>query len=237
MKKIYPLLMMLVVVLFAACSDKKNNDIVSPDTQVFSASEFAVVDFTDVMNSVNDATVDTDFTCDNSMSNYSFMNNGSSLLQLNSMMMGGNSNGMGTLWTDKFDFNKHMGRILKQLNLTDEQKTQVLGFIKTFHDGMKPLVKSFNEAIRPILEAANVSRKAINADFRAGKITRAEAQVKIKALNEATRAAIAADPVVKGIKDQMCALRAQLLGSIESILTTEQKVKWTGWLSHLTSPC
>jgi Spy/CpxP family protein refolding chaperone len=237
MKKINLILVLGAVILFAACSDKKNNEIVSPDTSVFTASDFAVVDFTDVMNSVNDATLDADFTCDNSMSSYTFMNNGNSLLQLSSGLMGGNSPRMGNLWTDKFDFNKHLGRVLKQLNLTDDQKAQMLGFIKTFHDGMKPLVRSFNTAIKPILDSANVQRRAIVADLRAGKITRIEAQTKIKALNDATKALIESDPVVKGIKDQMCALRAQLLGSIESILTAEQKVKWTEWISHLTNPC
>lgn len=235
MKKIYFLLLASLLVI-AGCKGK-HNDPVSPEMASFNSPDFALIDFSDVLNSVSEPTINSDMECDNSMMNYSFMSQGQNSLMLGPGMNGPAREGNMPGWIEKFDFRKHLGRILRQLELSEEQRTSIKGFMVTFHTGMKPLVKEFSLATKEILREANRLRKEIIRKLRSGELTEEQARTELKNLNEETKDKIKNNPEVIRIKGEMCGLRTSLLGSIESVLSGAQKIKWNDWLADQPNPC
>ncbi len=237
MKKRIYIFSLVALVLLVGCKGKGNNP-VSPNMDSFSSSEYAVIDFNDLLNSVTGPTVDTPMECDNSMINYSFMSNGQNALMLGGdMMMGPGRKGGMPGWIERFDYRKHLGRILRQLELSEEQRNSIKEFMVTFHTGMKPLAKEFSIAVREILREANQLRKEIIRRLRNGELTEEQARVELNALNNDTKDKIKNAPEVLRIKGEMCVLRTGLLGSIESVLTEAQKNKWNSWISEQADPC
>ncbi|MBA4318267.1 MAG: hypothetical protein C0412_07685 [Flavobacterium sp.] len=237
MKKINILLVLVSLLALNSCSDKKNNELVSPDLNSFTSAEFAVIDYSDVVNGIEDATIETDIVCNDLLANYSFMGTNPSTMGGGMSFMNGGPGLRGNAWFDKFNPVKHLERILVKLRLNAEQRTEVKGFLLTYHNNMKPLVKSYFEASKEIIKDANLARKAIIADLRAGTITREEAKTRIHALNLETKDKIKNNPANIALKDEMCGERTRLFGSIESILTSEQKTKWNNWVNSIPDPC
>jgi len=221
----------LVVILllnFTACNDR--GDINSPQQQNFDSPQFAIIDYTDLQNALEDGTLDKDMTFNSTMMNYSFINMGMTFTPGNPMMKG-------NPWLANYDFTKQLGRIFRQLQLTDDQKTQIKGFMVTFHDSAKVQVKKFFDANKSIIDSANAQRRAIVKDLRDGKITREQSQTKLKDLNQKTRDLITANPVSQAVKQALCDLRTQLFQNIKSVLNSDQSTKWDSMIAKLKSPC
>ncbi|MCX6174532.1 MAG: hypothetical protein NTZ27_07280 [Ignavibacteriales bacterium] len=231
-------LLTLPLIYFTACSNK--SEVNGPNQINFDSPQYAVIDYTDLMNGVEDATLNNDMTYDNSLYSYGFLSM-SSFVQGNAsgMMNGGmmSVNGGGTNWIMKFDFGKHLGLFFRRLNLSDQQKSDLKALMVKFHDDMKPLVQQFRDANADIIKAANEARKLIVEDLRAGKITRQEAAAKLKVLNDDTRQKINDNAASQTIKASMCALRATLFTDIASKLTGDQVTKWTDFSSKFPNPC
>ena len=149
----------------------------------------------------------------------------------------GNPGLRGMRWFDRYDFGKHLGLFFRQLNLTDDQKSAIRDLAKTFHDNMKPLVRQFYDANKTIIQDANAGRKATMDQVTAGTLTRAEAAVKIKDLNQATRDKINANPVSQTIKTAMCAERDKLFAGVKAKLQGDQITKWESWIAKIQDPC
>ncbi len=213
---------------FSACSDK--SEVNTPNQLNFESPQFAVIDFSDVLNGVEDATLDSDMTFDNSLANYSFMNSMNSFTTGNSMMNG-------NPWMMRFDFGKHLGLFFRGLKLTDAQKIQVKDFMIKFHDSMKPLVQQFKDANADIIAKANANRKAIVDSVKAGTLTREQAAAQLKTLNQATRDKINANPATIDIKAKMCATRTQLFEDIKGILVGDQLTKFENLIKLIKNPC
>lgn len=221
-------LLVIPVFLFVACNQK--DEINSPVKEDFNSSNYAVVDITDVLNGIEDASLNKDFTFNPTLFNYSFMNAGSDFRP-------GLKDMIGNIWFDRFDFGKHLGLILRRLNLSDDQKIAVKALMTTYHTNMKPLVQQFREANKDIVIDANAKRKAIVDDFKNGIITREEASAKLKELNQATHDKIANNPVTIEIKAKMCTERNNLLDGIASILNADQLTKWNDFVAKFPNPC
>ncbi len=213
---------------FSACSDKA--DVNAPNQLNFDSPQFAVIDYNYVQNGVEDATLDSNMTFNTTLANYSFMNSMNSFSPGNSMM---NRNP----WLMHFDMGKHLGLFFRGLNLTDAQRNQIKDQMAQYHATIKPLVQQFKDANADIIAKANADRKAIADSVKAGTLTRAQASVKIKALNQTTRDEIKNNPKSVEIKKEMCDEKANLFAEIAKILTPDQLVKWNNRISKIPDPC
>ncbi|PKL83072.1 MAG: hypothetical protein CVV24_06830 [Ignavibacteriae bacterium HGW-Ignavibacteriae-3] len=218
----------LPLIGFSACSDK--GDVNAPKQADFDSPQFALVDYTDITNGIEDASVDYEMTFDNTLFSYSF-------ISTVGVMTPGNPKLMGNPWMTRFDFGKHLGLFFRGLNLTDAQKAKFKDLMIKYHETMKPLVRQFKDANAQIIAEANNARKAIAEQVKAGTLSRKEAAEQIKKLNEKTRAEIAANPATIDLKTQMCEARKQLLADVRGILEGAQVAKFDNLLKLIKNPC
>ncbi|OGU82837.1 MAG: hypothetical protein A2499_12490 [Stygiobacter sp. RIFOXYC12_FULL_38_8] len=222
-------LIILPVIFLAGCN--KQDEVTSPSNTNFDSAQYLMIDYFDAENAIEGATLDADLSINPTMLNYSFVNAGD--FKPGSGMMHGAAVG----WMARYDWNKHLGMIFRKLKLTESQKTEIDVLVKAYHESMKPLVKEFAEANKAIIDAANAQRKAIAQDVKDGKITRREAEEKLKNLNERVRNAIETNPATASVKEQMCANRKTLLDGVRALLTTEQQATWDTAVARMKSPC
>lgn len=214
--------------LLTACSG--NDEINSPQGDDLSSPMYAVIDYSDMESSIEDATLENDMMMSETMQNYSFMNAGSEFSQ-------GHPYLLRAFWLKRYDFTKHLGRLLYSLQLTEEQKSSVSGFFRNYHDSMKEIALRFYQINKDVIKEANAGRKAIVEEYQSGLITRETALDRLKTLNAETRAKIFSNPANASIKDDICAVKTQLLGRIESVLSSDQLVKWNAAISRIKMPC
>lgn len=216
------------VACFTGCSDR--GSVNAPWQLNFDIAQFAIIDYADLQNAIEDGTTETDMTFNSTMLNYSFVGDDRPFGPGHPMMRG-------IQWFDRFDFAKHLGFFFRQLNLTDGQKTKIRDLAKTFHTDMKPLVQQFHDANKDIMSAANAKRRLIADSLKTGKITREVAAAELKALNQETRDLIDANPASKRIKTAMCAERDKLFVGIRAVLEGDQITKWDDWTSRIKNQC
>jgi hypothetical protein len=217
-----------LAVLFTSCNDRHNVN--GPQQLNFEIAQFAIIDYTDVQNGIEDATTESDMTFNSTLLNYSVLGG-------DAVFSPGSPGLIGMRWFDRYDFGKHLGLLFRQLNLSDGQKAALRDLAKTFHDNMKPLVRQFYDANKTIMQDANASRRAIMDQVTAGTLTRADAAVKIKDLNQATRDKINVNPASLSIKAAMCAERDKLFAGVRGTLQGDQIGKWDGWIATIPNPC
>ena len=222
------MLIALVAIALTGCSDKGNVN--GPRQTNFDVAQFAIVDYNDVQNGIEDASTDKDMTFNSTLLDYSFMEGDRPLIP-------GDPALRGMPWFDRFNFGKHLGLLFRQLNLTDDQKTQVRSLARTFQQNMKPLIQRFYDANKSIIQSANASRRAIMDDVKSGKITRDQAAARIKDLNQATRDLIKNNPASQAIKVLMCAERDRLFAGVSAVLQGDQITKWNDWIAKIPDPC
>lgn len=225
-KKYFGFTAISLLLIFSACNNQE--EVTAPNTTDFDSPQFALIDFSDAQNAVEDATLEKDIVINDQLINYSFMDGG---LRQGNPMMNGNP------WMERFDFGKHLGRIFHQLNLNEEQKIAVKELMKTYHDGNKLLVKEFREANKSIIESANAARKEIRDAVQAGTLSRADAKKQLDDLNKSTKEAIAANAASLQIKEKMCDSQKALFDAIKALLTEEQLTKWDTFVSKMKTPC
>ncbi|MCX6133046.1 MAG: hypothetical protein NTU47_04445 [Ignavibacteriales bacterium] len=221
-------LVLAIVLTLPACSDRGNVN--GPRQMNFDIAQFAIVDYGDVQNGVEDATTETEMTFNSTLLNYGFVDG-------DRLFVPGDPAMRGMPWFDRFNFGKHLGLFFRQLNLTDDQKTRIRDLAKTFHQDMKPLIQQFFEANKTIIQDANTKRRAILDDVKNGKLTREAAAAQIKVLNQATRELIKNNPASQTVKVAMCAKRDQLFAGVTAILQGEQITKWKDWIAKIQDPC
>ncbi len=202
-----------IPVFINGCKDEKG--INNPDTNEFASQAYAVYDIQDAMGGITDPSLE---------------------------KSAGFEDNFGDGKKFRNDFNegrhgRHLFRILHQLNLSDDQKTAVRGYMNEFKTCMQAPVEAFRTAVQPYIQAANEQRRIILQRLQNGEITRDEAKQLLQTLAQETRTAINADPTVIAAREDMCECKIGLLDDIASILTAEQLVKWNQWLATLNGPC
>jgi len=130
----------------------------------------------------------------------------------------------------------HMGKILVEMQLTDDQKTLMKGFLDGFQECAKTAREDFKALAQPILENARVERKAIMDRLKTDDTyTREQARADLKALNESVRQQL------EDLKynDAFCLCLIGLLNNIENNLnlTPEQLAMFIEWKATLKGPC
>jgi Spy/CpxP family protein refolding chaperone len=221
-------LLLVLPIFFFGC--KQDSEVTAPTKIDFDSPQFAIIDYLDAQNGIEEATLETDMSFNNSLFGYSFLASHDFKAGMGPMMKG-------DPWMVRYDWNKHLGWILRKLDLTDDQKTKVGDLVKAYHESMKLLVQEFRDANKPIVESTNTERKAILESLKAGTITREEAKNQLKALNERTRKAIDENPKSIEIRKKMCELTQKLLDDIKKLLTDEQKTKWDLFTRGMKKPC
>ena len=226
--------MILPVLYFTGCN--KHDEITSPKDLNYDSPQYALIDYNDLLNGVEDATLDNEMVFSNSLYSYGFINL-SSFVQSNASSIMMSITGDRGNWIIKFDWIKHLGLFFRGLNLSDAQKSQLKDLTRKFHDDMKPLVGEFRTANADIIAKANAERKAIVDKVKAGTLTREEAKPLLDALNKKTRNDIANNPASLAVKKKICDAKADLISKIGSILSADQRIKWNDKISKIPDPC
>lgn len=217
-----------VALALAGCNQPDN---VEPKMQEnMEAPQFILIDNTDILNGIEDATLDSEMKFNSSLFNFGFMNMGGNLTPGNPVLRG-------NPWLEKFDFAKQLGMIFRKLNLDETQRAAVKELIKGYHESLKPLLIEFRTANEAIVKEANEKRKEIMTSFRNGTITKQEASAQLFRLNKATMDKIKNNPESIRIAGEICRLNSKLLEDVGSILNNDQKVKWEQMIQRLKKDC
>jgi len=113
-------------------------------------------------------------------------------------------------------------RLLKALNLTEDQALQVRTFLQEHDDCVRAAMNAMHEQQRAIIERAKAARQEVLDALKAGEITREEAKAKIHAINQAAREALKNATNRAAVKEAIKACDAAFLRQLASILTEEQ---------------
>jgi hypothetical protein len=129
----------------------------------------------------------------------------------------------------------YLGRILYQMQLTEEQQVELKGYLDAFHECATLAREGFRELAEPILEQARADRRQVMADFKAGLLTREEARAALNEINNDVRQQIEA----LKYNEEFCLCLDNLLNNIAGLqgLTQEQIDLFNEWRAALTGPC
>ena len=229
MKKLRLLLTLSLIsfMVFTSCS---NEEVTAPAQLDFDSPQFAIIDINDLDLAVESLSLEKEMGMNPQLFNYTF-------LTLDGGLRAGNPNLNGNPWMQNFDLGKHLGRIFRILNLSNDQKLQVRELMKSYHDKNKLLVRKFHEANKAIVEQANIERKAILEQVKDGTLTRETAKPLLEEINKKIREAIASNPVSIEVKDELCKNNNDLMDSIKNILNEDQLIKWDEFKSRMKNPC
>lgn len=222
------LLPALFIVALIGCN--QTNEVEQPQTVNFDSPQFIILDNSDILNGIEDGTLDSEIKFNQSLFGYSFLTMSRDFKPGNPLLNGIN-------WMKNFDFSKQLGLILRRLNLDEPQRNEIHELMKGYHEGLRPLVKEFLEANEQIVKDANQQRKEIIEKVKKGELTRQEGAEQIKQLNLATRESIKNNPETIRIIDQICQLNSKLLEDIRALLTPEQQIRWDRMTQRLKTPC
>lgn len=125
-----------------------------------------------------------------------------------------------------------LGRLLRQLELTADQRDSVEIYMQAFRLCAEEARIALRDAQKPIIDSANAQRRAIIADLKAGLITRQEASLALRQLHEATKLALDSDPAVVAAREAIKNCHDILLANIKSLLTPAQLVIWERFMSQ-----
>lgn len=204
----------LSLLIFTSCE----NDIVSsqPSTgEDFNSPEYAILDFEDAINTVQGGTVEEEF-----FVAQPYPGDQNYARRLHPMREG-----------------RHLGLILRLLELTDEQKELVRIYLQENRACVREAFDDFKAAITPILRSANEERKALIEQYRNGEITNEELYFALQELREQTKNEIENNADVQAAKLAICDCKLTLLDNIGSILTEDQLTIWNDWVDNLDGPC
>ncbi len=126
-----------------------------------------------------------------------------------------------------------LARILRALDLTEDQKAQVKTFLVDFRQCTREAVVDLRASEKEILAPFNEQRRTVVAAWKNGEITREQALTQLKALNAQAREALKNNPQREIACEAMKLCRKTLLDKIGSVLTDEQLVKWNEWLAKI----
>jgi len=115
-----------------------------------------------------------------------------------------------------------LGRILKELNLTEEQKAQVREFFNQYRECVKAAMMALRESEKQIIDQANQARRQVMEQLKNGEIDRQTAMEQLRQINQRTREALLNNPVRQQTLEQLKNCWETLITNIKNILTEEQ---------------
>jgi len=131
----------------------------------------------------------------------------------------------------------HLGKILKDLELSDEQNKKLKTIFENHYSLAKAVHEDFKSKVKSIIDKAKASRKVIIDKLKTGEMTKEEAKKELKILSKETKKKIQATDAFTAVKAELCILKKKLVNNIAAILTEKQLVKWNEWLSNYKGNC
>ena len=156
------------------------------------------------------------------------------------MMNGGMMNGKGNdhrgndhMWKGHRDRFMPLARVLRSLNLTEDQRSQLKDFIFNYRLCIRDAVIQLRKSERELISGFKDQRDAIIAAYRSGDITREEAMTQLMALRDSIRETLRNNDARVIACEAMKACRRDFFKSIHDMLTPEQQAIWDAWVSTL----
>ena len=131
----------------------------------------------------------------------------------------------------------HLGFLFYKLDLSESQKEVIKTLMEGNRECLAEPFEQFREAAKEIMEGKKVQVQAIRDQVRSGGLTRAEARVQLKILNEETREEIKNCEACIEARGAMCTCNATLFESIAEELSVDQLAIWENWLDEHPRPC
>lgn len=132
-----------------------------------------------------------------------------------------------------------LGKILRQLKLTDVQLAEIQTYILAQNACFKDVELSYRTQRLEILTAANDTRKLILDSLANGQIDTLQARKDLIALNADTRSKLA--PIDKlmatDLKACLCSFLSQVTTLIDTEGTDAQKALWARWITRYKTYC
>lgn len=225
------LLLTLFIVIIVGCQDDAG--VTTPQTETqFGTAEYALYDFEDALLLFEDATLDRPF----EIYGPEF---GDGSAPAPGPGEGGPNGRHGRLGHGPRPDRPgaHLGPILRELDLTDEQREQIRDLMVQYRACAEGPLSEFRELNQDILEQANSDRRAILEALRSGDLTREEAYAQLQDLIARTREAIESNPENAAIHEALCDCKLAHFEAIRALLTSEQQIVWDEWIAELDGPC
>ncbi len=126
-----------------------------------------------------------------------------------------------------------MMRVFVDMDLSDEQREEIRGFMLSMKDCARANMVSLRDLNKPARVELREARKAIIDRVKAGDITRDVAQSEMKELREDMRQKMQDDPERASLIEALKECRQGFFDSIEGILTDAQLEIWNAWLEEI----
>jgi len=214
------LLPVLALSFIQSCSS--DNGVTNTDTPS-GIEAFNVYDYNFSVVGVSDATLESDYSLDDCMP----MN------PIDDNNKGGKDGGKDDKKNPHVDKKNPLGRIFRDLNLTEDQKAQIKelmkGHILCEMQWFDKLKAAREEAMVGFKEA----RQAIVDQVKSGAITREEGKAQLKVLNQELRDKLANLPINEEVRAGIILCREEFLAAIGLILTPEQKLIWDDFVAKI----
>lgn len=229
MNSTFPFLIIMTFLMIIGCNTGTG---VNNDSQLdFESGAFALFDFEDAVGAVEDATMENLMRMNPGLFNGDFFRNNGPFGPRGPRGPSGRG-GPGAR------FGNHLGHILRDLDLTEEQRTQLGDLMAGHRECVQEPLQAFREANQDLIAAANAHRQAIMDAVRNGTIaTREEARRKLRELSESTREAIRNNPDNEPFKEALCACKLAHFDNVQAVLDETQQATWDAWVASLEGGC
>lgn len=221
-------LFLFVSFVFVGC-DSGDDSLSSSLNSDFESPDFAVLDYNDAIDGMIEPDMNNNPGFGQFPPNSDFIRgNGQGGRQGNPMMNGGRR---------PHQQGRHLGRIFRNLNLSEDQIEAIKPLMEEHKTAMEALHEQLKVATESIMEYGKEERQAIIQQVQEGSLTREEAKTLFVALHEEIKALVDASEAAQVIKTEMCDLADALFANILTIFTDEQAELFNQWLADNPGPC
>ncbi len=228
MNSTFPFLIIMTFLMIIGCNTGTG---VNNDSQLdFESGAFALFDFEDAVGAVEDATIENLMRMNPGLFNGDFF-------RTNGPFGPRGPRGPSGRGGSGARFGNHLGSILRNLGLTEEQRTQLHELMAGHRECVQEPLQAFREANQDLITAANEQRQAIMDALQNGDLTREKAREQLRELSESTREAIRNNPDNEPFKEAMCACKTANFDNVRAVLDETQQATWDAWVATLDGGC
>ncbi len=209
----------IIILVFFGCQEK-SGIVDQESSSLDKTGDYYVLNFEDGMNAIEDATLDKNMNFNPDFDGKDFYFD-----RRHEHRTGFRGKGL------------RLGIIFSQLDLTEEQKESINTIFEDNRECVAVPFEQFREAAKVIMDSSRVKIDAIRDSVHAGELTRIEARLKIKKINEFTRSIIENNEVCIQAKEEICNCNQIMMENIELLLDENQLLIWREWLSKFPKPC
>lgn len=130
---------------------------------------------------------------------------------------------------------KNLSAILRCLELSAEQRTQIEGFMKAARECMQAAEAPYRDAVKALREEHHAKVKALREAVKAGTMTKEEARTELREAEKAYRTAL--EELRASMMRNAKECEVTLFRKIHSVLDEAQQAKWVEWVKTGKVPC